>query len=221
MILKPNTTLLMTGDSITDCGRDRDADIGADDSYGCGYVEIVNATLTAANPSAGIKIINRGIGGNTVRDLKNRWQEDTLDHKPDWLSIMIGINDVWQQQWDEPNPNAVLIDEYTETLDDLLAQARPSLTGLVLMTPYVLDLDKNAKMRSMMDEYSQVVRDQAQKHDATFVDTQSAIDKLISVIDPLEVAGDRVHVNRVGATTLAMAFLEGIEFDFPALPFVG
>ncbi|HHH76161.1 MAG TPA: GDSL family lipase [Phycisphaerae bacterium] len=221
MKLEPKTRLLMIGDSITDCGRNREAAIDDDSSLGCGYVEIVNAVLTAVAPSSEITIINRGVGGNTVRDLKGRWQEDALDHKPDWMSIMIGINDVAQQIGDNPKPNPVEIDEYTKTLDELLTATRPNLLGLVLMTPYYLQSDTQNPMRSLMDSYGLVVRDMAQKHNAIFVDTQAAIDRLIAVADPLSISADRVHVNKVGAMTLAMAFLEGIELDFNALPFVG
>ena len=77
----------------------------------------VDALMGAVYPH-GIRVINMGTSGNTVRDLKARWQRDVLDHKPDWLSIMIGINDVWRQ-FDSPRQveNHVGLEENQETLE--------------------------------------------------------------------------------------------------------
>ena len=95
MKIHPESRLVMVGDSITDCGRLPRA-VG-EDSLGSGYVRLVYGLLTATYPQLNIQVFNSGIGGDTVRDLKRRWQRDVLDLEPDWLSIMIGINDVWQQ----------------------------------------------------------------------------------------------------------------------------
>jgi len=101
MKIEPKTKLLMIGDSITDVGRARPIGEGRNDELGKGYVSFVDALLNSVYPQAAIRVINMGISGNTVRDLKARWQTDVLNLKPDWLSIMIGINDVWRQ-FDSP-----------------------------------------------------------------------------------------------------------------------
>jgi hypothetical protein len=93
--IHPNSTLLMIGDSITDCGRVSPAAETVRDSLGYGYVKLIHNMLAATCPRQHIRILNRGISGNTVRNLAARWQSDVLDLKPDWLSILIGINDVW------------------------------------------------------------------------------------------------------------------------------
>src|SRR5690349_2251259 len=105
--------LVMIGDSITDVERARPIGEGRDPSLGRGYVAMVDALLGAVYPDHWIRVVNMGISGNTTRDLKNRWQTDVLDLKPDWLSIMIGANDVWRQ-YDSPRQTDkhVLIDEY-------------------------------------------------------------------------------------------------------------
>ena len=82
--------VVFIGDSITDCGRRTEQD----GPYGKGYVSLVRALLHARYPAHGLTIVNRGIGGNTIRDLAARWQEDVLNEAPDWLSVKIGINDV-------------------------------------------------------------------------------------------------------------------------------
>ena len=96
--LQKGEKLVMIGDSITDVGRARPIGEGrADDALGRGYVMMVDALLGAVYPERLIRVINMGVSGNTTRDLKARWQTDVLDLKPDWLSIMIGANDVWRQ----------------------------------------------------------------------------------------------------------------------------
>ncbi len=37
---------------------------------------------------------DEGIGGDVVTRLRDRWSDDTLRNKPDWLSVKIGINDL-------------------------------------------------------------------------------------------------------------------------------
>lgn len=203
MKIQPNTKLVMIGDSITDCGR-----LSTPDGLGDGYVRLVAAVLHDKN----IQVINRGISGNTVRDLKQRWQRDVLDLNPDWLSIMIGINDVWRQidNWGTPE-DWVLLDEYEETLDALIAQVLPSLQGLILMTPYFLELDKTDEMRAKMDVYGEVVRKIAKKYDVIFVDIQAAFDTFLQTRDATEISNDRVHMNAVGHQVLADAFLKAIS----------
>ena len=101
-------------------------------------------------------MVNMGGSGNTVRDLKNRWQTDALDLKPDWISIMIGDNDVWRQ-FDSPLQPAghVLPDEYEATLNALVAETLPRVQGLVLMTPFYIEPNPQDAMRARMDEYGQ------------------------------------------------------------------
>ena len=195
----------MIGDSITDCGRR-----GA--SLGNGYVRFVDDFFKATHPQSGIKIFNRGISGNTVRDLKKRWQRDVLDLNPDWLSIMIGINDVWQQIDDWlPQAYWVTIEEYERTLGELIDGVFPSLKGLILMTPYHLQPDKSDGMRIKMDCYGDVVRQYAKKYNAIFVDTQAAFDEVLKEMNATDLSEDRIHMNEVGHKILADVFLKSVK----------
>lgn len=100
-----------------------------------------------------------GIGGDTVRDLKNRWQTDVMNLQPDWLSVCIGINDVWRFFATPPRVEEhVPINEYAKTLEALVQETRPFLKGLLLMTPYMVTSDRAEPMRVMMDKYGNVVR---------------------------------------------------------------
>src|ERR1043166_659812 len=128
-LVKNGQTLLFVGDSITDCGR-RDAAF----PLGNGYVKMAADLITARYPERRIKFINEGIGGNTVEDLRNRWHDDVLRHKPDWLTIKIEINDLHRTL----NKNGVQVPPdrfetlYREILDRTRAHGKAKI---VLLDP--------------------------------------------------------------------------------------
>ncbi|GGD75494.1 SGNH/GDSL hydrolase family protein [Paenibacillus nasutitermitis] len=213
--LKKRDKLVMIGDSITDCERARPVGEGLFNAIGKGYVGIVDALLTAVYPDMGIRVVNVGSSGNNVRNLKDRWQTDVIDLKPDWLSIMIGINDVWRQ-FDVPTMTEthVYLEEYEQTLEELVIRTKPSLKGLVLMSPFYIEPNPQDAMRETMDRYGEAVRRIAGKHNAVFVDTQAAFNRVLEHIYPATLAWDRVHPSQAGHTVLARAFLQGIGFDY-------
>jgi lysophospholipase L1-like esterase len=214
MLLKPRSKLLFIGDSLTDANRTKPGPSeGLFDPMGRGYVTLVNALLGTCHPDLHVRVVNVGLSGNTVRDLAKRWQSDVLDLKPNWLSVMIGANDVWRQ-FDSPRQPEihVLPDEYERTYDDLLAQTRPSLEGIVLMTPFYVEPNRADAMRARMDEYGRIVKKLAAKHRAVFVDTQAAFDRVLQHDYAATLAWDRVHPNQTGHMVLAHAFLNAIGF---------
>lgn len=220
MLFKPNSQLLFIGDSITDCGRARPVgESGSPGSLGNGYVSLVSAALTAGYPDYRIKILNTGVSGDTVLDLKYRWQEDVLALEPEWLSMMIGINDVWRNfSLFESFSREITEDLFAETLTELSYQVKPNLQGLVLMTPYYLEPNLQDPMRSMMDRFGGIVKEVAARVEAIFVDNQAYFDQVLEWTDPFILAEDRVHVNLDGHMILARAFLDGIGFDWERKP---
>lgn len=130
-----NERIVFIGDSITDCGR-RTEEYGP---YGRGYVSLARALLQARYPERGLTIENRGIGGNTIRNLAARWQEDVLAEEPDWLSVKVGINDVGRLILGLLADH-VPLDEYEATYRTLLQQTPAAANGkLILMEPYVIE----------------------------------------------------------------------------------
>jgi lysophospholipase L1-like esterase len=214
MKLDRNSKLLFIGDSITDAERSPDGE-GLPGALGRGYVLQVDALLGTVYHDHGIRVVNKGVSGNTVRDLKGRWREDVLDLKPDWLSIMIGINDVWRQ-YDLPQikETHVYLEEYEKTLNDLVDQTRKSLKGLVLMTPFYIETNRSDTMRVSMDRYGAAVKRTSDRVDALFVDTQQAFDAVLKSYYPATLAWDRVHPSAIGAMVIARAFLNAIGFDW-------
>jgi len=215
MIIEPNSRLLMIGDSITDCERSLPVGEAVDDKLGNGYVSQVNALLSATYPSRDIRVINTGISGNTVLDLAARWERDVLALEPHWLSIMIGINDVWRQ-FDSPllRKEHVSLNDYTATLERLVAQTRPRLKGLVLMSPYFIEPNESEPMRAMMDKYGAAMRKIARRHSAVFVDTQAAFNDAMKYIHPMSLAWDRVHPGQAGHMILTRAFLNAVRYKW-------
>ena len=215
MKIQADSKLLMIGDSITDCGRAYPIAEARGDELGTGYVSIINACLTATMPQARIRIVNMGISGNTVRDLAARWDSDVMALSPDWLSIMIGINDVWRQfdTWLQRESH-VALEEYSQMLEGLIQTTQPHLKGLVLMMPYFIEPNRADPMRAMMDEYGAVVRDLAERYAAILVDTQAAFDDVLTNLHPMTLAEDRVHPNLTGHMILARAFLKAIEYTW-------
>ena len=199
MKIGANSKVIMMGDSVTDVERAKPNGEGLFDPYGRGYVAFVNALLCATYPERRIRIVNKGLSGNTVRDLENRWQDDVMKLNPDWVSIMIGINDVWRQ-FDMPmQPEAgVPLAEYEERLTALVDRTKPVVKGLILATPYYIESNTSDAMRARMDEYSAVVKKLAQKSGAVFVDTQAAFDAHLKHFHANAVAWDRVHPNNTG-----------------------
>jgi lysophospholipase L1-like esterase len=215
VLLKKGEKLLFIGDSITDCDREKPAGEGLFGALGKGYVSLVDAMLQAVYPELGIRVVNTGLSGNNVLDLQARWQEDVLDRKPDWLSIMIGTNDVWRQ-YDTPFIPEwhVYADKYEDTLRSLVEKTKPHVSNLVLMTPFYLESNEQDAMRRTMDEYGAIVKKIAEQTGTLFVDTQAAFNEVLQVLYAATMAWDRVHPTQAGHMVLARVFLNKLGFQW-------
>lgn len=207
--IKNGESILFIGDSITDC--ERDYPVGMSIGLGEGYVAFVDSLLATLYPEDSIRVLNTGINGNRIVDLETRWQIDVLDLSPDWLSVMIGINDVWWQFRDQLDPDQVKIDQYETIYRKLLTQTRPNLKGLILMSPYLIEPNPSDPMRKHMDAYSKVVEKLAHEFDAIFVNTQSAFNRYLTHRSSQSLSGDRIHPNKTGHMIIANVFLEAIK----------
>ena len=206
---KANQTLLFIGDSITDCGREHP--VGQRwNSLGGGYVSFVDSIMGAVIPGTPITVLNTGISGNRVTDLEARWQSDVLDLEPNWLSVMIGINDVWRQFDSESGAEQVEPEQYELVYRSLLEKTRSQLDGLVLMTPYFLETNREDPMRLKMDAYGSITKKLAVQFDAIFVDTQATFDHYLANQPTESLCADRVHPNGLGHMILARAFLNAL-----------
>ncbi len=163
-IFQKEKRILFQGDSITDGNRGRSED--PNHILGHGYAFIIAAKYGAALAERNLTFLNRGVSGNTVIDLEKRWPKDTLDLKPDLLSILIGVND---------NSRGVPPDQYEQVYDRLLADTRAAnpAVRLVLCAPFALPVGKRKEnyeaWSTALRQREEIVAKLAQKYHAALV----------------------------------------------------
>jgi lysophospholipase L1-like esterase len=198
------SVILFQGDSVTDCGRDRSAtDANSAGALGSGYPLLVASAVLAAHPDRGLQFYNRGVSGNKVPDLQERWTRDALDLKPDVLSILIGVNDFWHK----------LSSGYTGTVQDyenqysaLLAQTRQALprVHLIVLQPFVLRCCQvTERWFPEFTERQAAAARVASRAGATFVPLQAVFDQHVRTAPPQYWASDGVHPTAAGHAVIA------------------
>lgn len=186
--LKPNQTIVFIGDSITDADRGQ----RAYRPFGYGYVHFTANYLLAKYPHFNFRIINTGINGNTVHDLARRWEKDCLSYKPDVLSVLIGINDLWITSTADRAEQTV--QEYESTYQRLLAAVKQQGDcQLILMEPFMFCDNTEDRMFSGLPAYVNVLHKLAEQFDAVLVPLQAAIDVQIRTIASDKWSDDMVH----------------------------
>ena len=202
--LKPNSSIVFIGDSITDAGRCKEAY----KPLGYGYVHFVANWLLAKYPEFNLNSINNGIGGNTIRDLDGRWEKDCLAYKPDVLSVLIGINDVWRQYTNRLD-EAVFLDEYKLTYKRLLSLVKEkSDCQLVLMEPFMFCDDPENPMYDSLTKFVDTLDNLAKQFDAVLVPMQELINKKIKEVPPYKWSDDMVHPYLWAHAWIAQCWLE-------------
>jgi lysophospholipase L1-like esterase len=215
MIIPDGSTVLFTGDSITDADRGRPVGEDLKGWLGTGYVALIASILEAWQPGHRYRIRNTGISADTVLDLRSRWTEDVLDLKPDWLSVMIGINDC-ARAFSRPLLAEAQVppDLYRTTLEKLVRDTRPLVDGMVLMTPFFIDSSMRDPLRLALASYADSVREVAGAHDCVVVDAQAAIDRALGRLHACRLTGDGIHPTPAGHMLLARTWLDAVGFDW-------
>jgi lysophospholipase L1-like esterase len=205
--LKPNNKIVFIGDSITDADRL----MSAYKPFGNGYVHFAANYLLAKYPEYNLRIINTGISGNTVRDLSKRWQKDCLDHKPDVLSILIGINDLCRRYENRMN-EAVLIEEYELTYERLLSMVKEEYNSrLILIEPFLFCEDKTNPAYETLQEYIRAIHTLAEKFSAALVRLQDSIDKEIKKVPQERWSDDMIHPYQWAHFWIAQRWLDATK----------
>jgi lysophospholipase L1-like esterase len=211
--LKPNDVILFQGDSITDWGRDRNKttpnDFGA---LGTGYSYLSAAELLYNYPSYQLQIFNRGVGGNKVYQLADRWDADCLALKPTVLSIMIGVNDFWHTL---TNGYTGTLDTYRNDYRKLLDRTQKALPGirLILGEPFAIKGVKSVdeKWYPAFDRYHQASRGVANEFGAAFIPYQAIMDKAMETAPAAYWSLDGVHPSVAGAKLMSHAWMEVVK----------
>jgi len=210
--LPKGTTILFQGDSITDGGRDKKNQIANQQkALGAGYAWMAASHLLIKNPQLNLTIHNRGISGNKVHQLANRWDKDCLDLKPDILSIMIGVNDIWHGLNGKYEGT---VKTYEDDFLNLMERTRKALpkTQFVICEPFVLRCGAvNEKWFPEFDRYRAAARKVADQNNATFVPFQSMFDEAVQYAPPKHWAGDGVHPSSHGASLMAHFWTQSVQ----------
>jgi len=206
-------TLLFQGDSITDCGRNREnfSDTGK------GYVHLLASRLDLAYVENPMRIWNRGISGNRTKDLLARWQEDCLDLKPDILSIYIGVNNTWRRyDSDDPTPTKIFESELNDLLTRTFEQTDCTPAHSILIEPFLLDVPKGEKAHWMEDlgPKQAVIRKAATTFGTRFLPLQEIFNQVCHSAPPSTWVPDGVHPSRAGHQLIADAWMDEMKDIF-------
>lgn len=206
--LKQGDVVLFQGDSITDAGRNRE--VGSD--LGRGYAYLTAALFGAKYPEKQVQFLNRGISGNRVVNLQERWQADCLDLKPTWVSIYIGINDTWRRYDRQDETSA---EKFESGYRDILNRTKQSLDAkLVLIEPFVVPYPEDRKTwREDLDPKIQVVRELAREYGALLVPLDGLFAAASMRAEPKYWAPDGVHPSPAGHALIAEAWLKAVEAE--------
>lgn len=208
--IQQGNTILFIGDSITDEGRDRSnsADLGQ------GYPLLVASHLWNQYPSYDLNILNRGIGGDQVLNLKNRWEQDCLNHNPDIVSILVGVNDVWWHIDDEEKLDDEALLKFEEDYRWLLKTlAHRTDARVVIMEPYVLPYPKDRiTWRKHLDPRIQIIRRLANDYHATYIPLDGILNAK-GIMNGFEIytGDDGVHPTVAGHAAIAEAWLQYVD----------
>jgi lysophospholipase L1-like esterase len=204
--------VLFQGDSITDWGRDHSKnEPNTTSALGSGYTLITASKLLLENPEKNLSIYNRGIGGNKVYQLAERWDADCLALKPNILSIHIGVNDFWH----------TLTGGYTGTIETYITDYKKLITRtkqalpdvqLVIGEPFALKGVKavDDKWYPAFDQYRKAARDIATEFGAVFVPYQAAFDKAVQAAPAPYWNLDGVHPSVAGEALMAQTWLKAV-----------
>jgi lysophospholipase L1-like esterase len=212
-ILAENDIVLFQGDSITEWGRDKNKSMANDfGALGSGYVLLTATEVLRDYAPKNLKIYNKGVSGNKVFQLADRWDNDTIAIKPNVLSIMVGVNDYWHTI---TSGYKGTLDTYRTDYKKLLERTQQALPGVKLIIGESFAM-KNVKAVDdswypAFDGYRHVARDIADEFGAAFIPYQSVMDEALKLAPATYWSLDGVHPTPAGASLMAQAWLRAVK----------
>lgn len=207
-LFRKGQVILFQGDSITDCGRDRE-DIK---SLSHGYPGMISEMYHQLFPENEVTFINKGISGNRVVDLVARYEKDFKEIKPDFISILIGINDTWRR-YDGNDPTST--EKFEEGYRELLEKIKLDLPHckIMIIEPFLLNsLPDRATWREDLDPKIQVVRKLAKEYADLYLPLDGIFAKAeVETYTCNQIAEDGVHPSDKGHLIIAQEYMKAIE----------
>ena len=212
---KPNKgdTILFQGDSITDAGREKTNQLPNNaNSFGTGYAFLAASHLLNAHPDKEFTIYNRGISGNKVYQLQDRWQEDAIDLKPNWVSILIGVNDYWHKV---KHGYEGTVEIYENDLRVLVQRTMKELPGvrIILCEPFILPNTSAVEQSWVIPfkAYQKAAHNISKEFNTLWVPFQSVFDQGLQQAKETYWAPDGVHPSMAGSQLMAQTWLEAVK----------
>lgn len=204
--------VLFQGDSITDAGREKERQLpNSAASFGNGYAMMAAASMLNRFPEEELVIYNRGISGNKVFQLADRWDADCLDLKPNLLSILIGVNDYWHKRDGNYDGTVEIYENDYMKLIQRTVDALPDVK-LVLCEPfYVLNTSRvDESWVEPMTQYQQAAKRVSEAFNTIWVPYQAIFDEAVKHAPGTYWTGDGVHPSMAGAQLMAQAWLNAV-----------
>ncbi len=205
-LIEPGSLVLFQGDSITDCHRNR-TDIN---NLGLGYPLLVASMFSAFYPKHRVDFINKGISGDRTEDLVKRWQQDCIELKPDYVSIMIGINDVWRR-YDENNPTSLesFTNNYRIILDRIVTDLKAKI---IILEPFLLHTPKDRLLwREDLDPKRKALGELVKEYNTIYIPMDEIFQKAALQREPSFWCHDGVHPTHAGHGLIAKHWLEAVK----------
>lgn len=207
--------ILFQGDSITDCGRNRNDFYGMGD----GYPNLVKASLGLDCPGE-YEFINRGISGNRIVDLYARIKADFINLQPEYASILIGVNDAWHEIGAQNGVDTEKFEKiYTMLIDEI--QAACPQTKLMILAPYVLEGKSTCNIEEVPDRWERFKTDVAEKaavakaiaehYGLPLIELQEAFDNACQKAPAEYWTADGVHPTACGHEIINRLWLKTFE----------
>lgn len=208
VLIENNAVVLFQGDSITDAGQ-RNGDCAG---MGKGYAMMASSRFNARYPEKNATFLNRGISGNRVQDLVERWDKDCIELNPSWVSILVGINDTWRRyDCGEETP----VEQYEKDYREILHKIKDNLNArLIIMEPFVLPVPEDrTEWREDLDPKIQVCRKLAREYRALYVPLDGIFAAASMKRDPAFWVPDGVHPTLAGHALIAQAWLQAVKAE--------
>ncbi len=203
--------ILFQGDSITDCSRSREADF----YMGMGYAAMVSGRLGLDNPGE-YEFLNRGVSGNRIVDVYARIKSDIINLKPDYMSILIGVNDVWHEAAFENGVDAEKFEMVYNLLIDEIKAALPNIK-LMILEPFVLKGETTGENWGFFEtevlKRAEAAKRVAEKHGLTFVPLQKRFDEMAAIQPEPYWTKEGVHPSAAGHELIAREWVKAFEAE--------
>ena len=202
--------ILFTGDSITDGCHNQECILADPASLGTGYPSMLAGRLGFEHAELNLQFRNTGISGDRTCDLLTRWEADCTDLKPDWVSILVGVNNTWRRyDADDPTSESDFEAECRELLDRVKSKTSAKL---VLCSPFLLPTDESVtRMREDLDPKIKILKKLAEEYGAIWVDFDAEFIAATERQTPAYWAFDGVHPTVAGHMLMADTWLRVVS----------